>query len=746
MKKRLTLVLVALFAATIASLSAQELQTRKPLINPRNAGANITVVEGASTLRAEGAPLAQNMGTLTLFHREDFSLMTAGTEDNPDTEGTICAPDGTYKYRIWQNIDPKYTHWRGWGGSFDDLTFEACQGKGSTHAAGQTIHLGNKEGAKLNTPPLDLKDVILHEEDPNSDNIIVLRFRAKVTQEIDPELCAVRFFVEAAETSWYCDSDFPTYKGNWDVLRQLTPDITTLSKEWQTYEVAFAGAGHSTIVNMGFMVMPLSREIAETGDFHFDMLLDDVEIYKLKPYLAIPKVAPHTGFAADSFVANWAPVEGANSYLLDVYYMEPDPNQPPSPMGRQAMIRRDLLSDQVVEGNSYKVQGIDPQYTYYYNVRAVNGSKVSYRSTDQAVDGITVPELKEVTDLTASSYKATWSEVPSAGRYAYMAYHQKRAYQDAEITIIDEDFTSVGDLDGNFTGWTVDNHPTGSYGRAFPKDLRMPGWEMYSYSPCTDYVAFDGWQYINHGVSASMQSPELDLSHGGGVVNVSMSLYSAYDKNSNQFPQAALALFNYNEETESYDQVDLVYPAEEANMPIINRWQDYQVQLKNGSNRSIIGLFVVKGPEYLFVDNFKVTQFFKKGESYLAPYFGEPLAEGTSLTVKVPKNIQEDGDALYHRVKAIKATQKDLLMSKFSAWGLIRNATATTPLVLTEPAARFSNGILSVTNPNGESVYVYDLMGQVVYSNTQGEREIEVALPAEGAYVVRIGHLVCKVI
>lgn len=325
-----------------------------------------------------------------------------------------------------------------------------------------------------------------------------------------------------------------------------------------------------------------------------------------------------------------------------------------------------------------------------------------------------------------------------------MAYHDRRVYQDSEVTIIDEDFTGVKDLDGNSTGWSVDNRPTGSYGRAFPKDLHMPGWEMYAYSPCTDYVGFDGWQYINHGVSASMQSPELDLSHGGGVVNVSMSLYSAYDKQSNQFPQAALALFNYNEETESYEQVDLVYPAEANEMPIINRWQDYRVQLKNGSKRSIIALFAVKGPEYLFVDNFKVTQRFKKGESYLAPYFGEPLFDGTSIDVTVPEAVQ--GDALYHRVKAIKATERDLISSAFTKMGLVRNITANTPLVLTEPTARLANGILTIANPNGDAVYVYDVMGQIVYRNELGDREIEVALPGEDAYIVRIGHVVSKVI
>ena len=743
MKRTITLMSVVLSMTTVASLSAQKLQSRKANLNPRDAGVEIRVVNGPSVLR-EGSHPSESMGKLTLFHREDFSLMTAGTEAKPDTVGTICAPDGTYKYRMWQNIDPKYTHWRGWGGSFKDLTFEECKGKGYTHAAGGTIHLGSKEGAKLNTPPLDLKNVILHEEEPNSDNIIVLRFKAKVTQEIDPKLCAVRLFVEAAETSWYCDSDFPTYKGSWDVLRKLTPEITTLSKEWNTYEMTFAGAGHSTIVNMGFMVMPKSREIAETGDFHFDILFDDVEIFKMKPNLPIPKVTPHTSFTGDSFVANWEAVEGADRYFIDVYCMQPDPMYPPNPMGQQPMVRKDVIVGQEVKGTSYKVTGVEPQYTYYYNVRAAKGTKESYHSVDQAVNGLAKPELKDVSELTAGRYVASWSGVPSAGRYTYMAYHDRRVYQDAEITIIDEDFTGVKDLEGNSTGWSVDNHPSGSYSRAFPKDLHMPGWEMYSYSPCTDYVGFDGWQYINHGVSASMQSPELDLSHGGGVVNVSMSLYSAYAKQSNQFPQAALALFNYNEETERYEQADLVYPAEENEMPIINRWQDYRVQLKNGSKRSIIALFAVKGPEYLFVDNFKVTQNFKKGESYLAPYFGEPLCDGTTIDVNVPEEVQ--GDALYHRVKAIKATDRDLISSDFTKMGLVRNVTANTPLVLTEPTARLANGVLSISNPNGDAVYVYDVMGQIVYRNDLGDREIEVALPVEDAYIVRIGHVVSKVI
>lgn len=744
MKRTITLLLALAALSGTTSLTAQELQTRKARINPRHAGAEISVVSGRAGLRSDFTSPAEAKGTLKLFLKEDFSLMTAGSELAPDTVGTICAPDGTYKYRVWQNIDPQYTHWRGWGGTFDGLSFDACQGKGSTHAAGGTLHLGSKEGAKLNTPPLDLMDVNLHADDLTSDNIIVLRFRAKVTQAIDPELCKVRFFVESAETSWYRDGDNPVYTGEWSVLRQLTPSITSLSTEWQTYEVALAGAGHSTMVNMGFQVMPLSKEIAEKGDYHFDVLLDDVEIYKMKPFLSIPKVTEATDFTPDSFVAHWKPVEGADKYLVDVYYKTVDETVPPSPSGQVPMIRKEYLQDQEATTNSLKITGVDPKYAYYYNVRAVQGDKESYRSVDQAVTGVSTPELKEVSDLASDHYVASWSEVPSAGRYFYMAYHDKRVYKDSEVTLINEDFTGVKDLEGKATGWSVENPPAGSYGKAYPSDLNMPGWEMFSYAPCTDYIGFDGWQAINHGANASMQSPELDLSHGDGVVNVSVSLYGAYDLTSNQFPQAAIALFNYNEKTEKYDQVDIVYPAEETKTPTINKWQDYTVQLKNGSKRSIIALFAVKGPEYLFVDNFKVTQHFLKGESYLAPYFGEPLHEGSSITVSVPSYVQQD--ALYHRVRAVKPSEQGVVMSPFSQFGEIRKATAVGQLVLTEPSAKVVDGVLTIDNPNGDAVYVYDLTGQVLYSNDRADQQMTLSLPTEEAYVVRIGSQLYKVL
>ena len=138
-----------------------------------------------------------------------------------------------------------------------------------------------------------------------------------------------------------------------------------------------------------------------------------------------------------------------------------------------------------------------------------------------------------------------------------------------------------------------------------------------------------------------------------------------------------------------------------------------------------------------------MTQHFKKGESYLAPYFGEPLYDGTSISVSVPSHLQQD--ALYHRVRAVTANEQGLIMSPFSKMGEIRKATAVSQLVLTEPSAKMIEGVLTIVNPNGESVQVYDVTGRVLYSSAQADRAFELTLPMEQSYIVRIGSQLYKV-
>ena len=50
------------------------------------------------------------------------------------------------------------------------------------------------------------------------------------------------------------------------------------------------------------------------------MYIDDIKIYSLTPYLATPVLGRHTDFTETSFVLNWNPVDGAEKYIVNVWY------------------------------------------------------------------------------------------------------------------------------------------------------------------------------------------------------------------------------------------------------------------------------------------------------------------------------------------------------------------------------------------------------------------------------------------
>lgn len=62
-------------------------------------------------------------------------------------------------------------------------------------------------------------DVTLHEDDLTSDNIIVIRFKVKVTQPIDPKLCMVGSSSSLLRPLGIETVTIPSHKAEWSVLR-----------------------------------------------------------------------------------------------------------------------------------------------------------------------------------------------------------------------------------------------------------------------------------------------------------------------------------------------------------------------------------------------------------------------------------------------------------------------------------------------------------------------------------------------
>ena len=99
------------------------------------------------------------------------------------------------------------------------------------------------------------------------------------------------------------------------------------------------------------------------------------------------------------------------------------------------------------------------------------------------------------------------------------------------------------------------------------------------------FACVDAYHYLYNGEQAGIISPELDLSKDGGNISLSVRLCgenAAYwDVNGDKHEgvvQCAVALFNYSEETGSFEQAELVYTDE-----VKADWQTFNVQLTQGA-------------------------------------------------------------------------------------------------------------------------------------------------------------------
>ena len=88
-----------------------------------------------------------------------------------------------------------------------------------------------------------------------------------------------------------------------------------------------------------------------------------------------------------------------------------------------------------------------------------------------------LPEMKEVSNFDGTKYTASWGTVPSAERYNYIAYYDRKATQTGEFVVTQEDFTDVRDSEGNLTGWTKENPSNNSYGEFYIPELKQGGWK-----------------------------------------------------------------------------------------------------------------------------------------------------------------------------------------------------------------------------------------------------------------------------
>ncbi|WP_304297459.1 T9SS C-terminal target domain-containing protein [Porphyromonas gulae] len=638
---------------------------------------------------------ANDYGTEVSILKEDFAGFTAGSIGAPDLNTVLTyAFPGECEYP-WINFKPGYTHQEGWGAA-------------NVWQAGGTICL-NADGenfSHLNTPMLNASGY---------ENIVLVRFDARTADDI-----ANQIMIEAAETF----NMSPT----WDILGAYT--LPPVTPDWQTYEVIFYGAGSYSIFNIVVNDHPV--------------YIDNLEVYQIDQHVATPKTLPHSNYKGTSFNANWNKVAGAEGYLLDVF------------SGGNGMDPEYLLQGQAVNDTTFNVTNAESGKTYYYQVRSRKGTHTSIVSKPMEVFDLETPKMNPVNNLAASAeevtYTASWNAVPSAERYNYFARFKRTAAADGVFFVTNENFDGIKTPTGELTGWTIENPSTYTYDEVYLGDLVQAGWKGTNYAPYTDYICLDAWQYIFNKKDAGLISPELDLSKGGGKIDLSVKLYATKyvgdDGQGNEvqgYTRAAIALFQYDETLGDYVQSELVYLKESDGL--VDQWKVFNVSLTKGTARSVIGIYAVYAPENLYVDDLKISQQYKAGESLLDPFLFMRYVDGQSVDVIVPQQVFNN--EMFHQVAAVKhggqgvqyQGYKISAYSQLESFGISPAPTSLTPSVsMAKAMVKVVGDNIHIDNVHGEAVSIYDLNGRLVYSDNSGNKSIVVDLGQGGAFVVKVGN------
>ena len=698
------------FLAVPTISNAQQLASRVSNATKAPTSQRITT----PTAKAQGALRAEALnpadyGQVVEILGEDFSLMTTGSVGNPDkdTELWYVREDGN----AWMTMRDGYTHQSGWGGAY-------------IYPAGGTVAIGNgDEPGHLNTCMMDLS---------GNDQIAFVQFDMR-TDDGQPDQTVI---VEGAETFNMAPS--------WRVLGGS--QIDGISSEWKTYTLMFQNAGAYSLFNI--------FHPQKQGEALYNIYVDNFRVYQVNPYVKMPTLYGHSYYTGESFNVSWSKVENADHYLLNVYWVD-------ETNGNAKMY---AAENQSVNDTTFTVNGIISGKNYYYVVQSVDAAgHKSFEPTPKLICDLEAPKDLTATDINQDNgtFTASWEAAPSAERYNYWAYCDRKATQDGPMRLTDEDFTGVKCPDGTLgEGWgysmteaewketSVTNPSYFSMDNYVIQPINQGGWVAKNGFPLADgCIKVDGYQYVYNNSDAGLISPELDLSKNGGKITINVDLWGdtetiQYEDGSkvDYTAQCAVALFNWDPAKNDFTQAELIYVKD-----LNSSWQNRTIELTKGTDRSIIGLYCVGSPANLFFDNLKIDQDYKAGETFVDPIVYHRWWEGTSVDVQIP--IRGNLGNITHRVTAIKGNPEtgaivESLPSDTEVVGRYESTDVKSVNLLSKANVRVE-GQTIVVNGNG-LVQVYTLDG-VLVAKAEANGQARITVPS-GAYIVKTNNESVKVV
>lgn len=688
--------MIALATPVAAQQMATQLLPRTTVVSQAKAAAAGSFVKNAAPAPQKAISInPSDYGEVVSIISEDFSKMTTGSEAEPDEDTDISYQNDD---NAWINMSGDYTKEFGWGSH-------------GAYPAGGCLYINS---GQVNTPLLDLT---------GNDGIFFVKFRARTFEEDAESNYTV---IEGAETNGMT--------ATWRFLENY--QVEKIDNTWREYEFMFHDGGPTTLIN----ICPQDAAI----------LIDDIEVYQVKQYVGTPAGHKHRFYTGKTFNLSWDAVDGADSYLLNVYTVKGDGVTPLDY----------IVENKKVTGTEFVVDNADSGDTYYYTVQGVKGDKVSMPSTPVKIMDVEAPTLADECPTNGDTYTASWNEVPTAERYNYVAAAKNVAKQDGKTTVTHlwMPGSTYGEGSELAVEYSKDNPDDRSVDRGYPQMNGQAGWRATHYAVYKDALVLDAFWMTQAKEDDGLISPEFDLSKDGGKINIEMTVAAEpceyYDENGTAqtaYTRCAVALFSYDKSVDDFVQTELVYVQD-----LSNDWQTKTVELTKGTDRSIIGFYGTYTWTNLYIKELKITQNYKAGEFFYDPFYYGNFLEGTSVDVNVPYRLK--GADIYHRAQSVRV--KQAAQSQFERTSYLESKMSDYKLVMAEArptginnadvkfsgaTVRMEGDRLVVNNPAKAPVYVYTAAGAVVASDMSGAETASFSVPANATYIVKVGKQSVKV-
>ena len=311
---------------------------------------------------------------------EDFSKMTAGTEDAPD------AVDVTY------DID-NYTTLPGWGAFL-------------TYQAGGKAYLGFDEVGEdgpgyLMTPALDLR---------GNDGVFKVTFRVK---NINPN-------AQDQVLQYFIMNDDPENKG---ILSGSSLPMTT---DWTDLELYVdGGVQYTSVMFLGWQGK---------------VLVDNVKLEKLVYPLAKPTNIKLSATGGGEVTATWDAVEGASEYYVELL----DNDFEGKSASYQELVVATATVSETSAKLACNINASHKYIVRVTAVNGTDKSFPGRGYGELSVSKVDAPVALEATDVTTSGFTANWETSQYAANYKLSFVRTHTATADGEeLTYIDDDFSLI---------------------------------------------------------------------------------------------------------------------------------------------------------------------------------------------------------------------------------------------------------------------------------------------------------------